>query len=87
MHKIFLKVGKLLSGSWEVHNTMRRMGSKGLEQAILIGIEHGKRRRAGEFQSLTRQGGFAHEGNTYADFIANKLKPFVDKKLRTIPWR
>lgn len=73
--------------SWEVHNTMRRMGSEGLEQAIIIGIEHGKRRRAGEFQPLTRQGAFAREGNAYADFIANKLKPFVDKKLRTIPWR
>lgn len=73
--------------SWEVHNTMRRFGEEGAEQSILIGIEHGKRRRVGEFQPLTRQGGFAHEGNAYADFVANKLKPFVDKKLRTIPWR
>lgn len=73
--------------AWEVHNTMRRLGTEGLEQAILIGIEHGKRRRTGEFQPLTRTGAFAKEGNAYADFIANKLKPFVDKKLRTIPWR
>jgi len=73
--------------SWEVHNTMQRLGAAGLEPSILIGIEHGNRRRAGEFQPLTRQGDFAREGNAYADFIANKLKPFVDKKLRTIPWR
>lgn len=73
--------------SWEVHNTMRRLGSQGVEQSIIIGIEHGKQRRKSEFIPLTRQGNFAHEGNAYADFIANKLKPFVDKKLRTIPWR
>lgn len=73
--------------SWEVHNTSKRLASEGLAQSILIGIEHGKRRRVGEFLPLTRQGGLAHEGNAYADFLANKLKPFVDKKLRTIPWR
>lgn len=73
--------------SWEVHNTMRRLGNQGVEQSIIIGIEHGKRRRKSEFTPLTRQGSFAHEGNAYADFMANKLKPFVDKKLRTIPWR
>lgn len=73
--------------SWEAHNTLRRLGMEGMQQSILIGIEHGKRWRRREFQPLTRQGGFTHEGNAYADFIANKLKPFVDKKLRTIPWR
>lgn len=73
--------------SWEAHNTLQRLCGEGLEQSIIIGIEHGNRRRRGEFLPLTRQGGFTHEGNAYADFIANKLKPFVDKKLRTIPWR
>jgi predicted alpha/beta superfamily hydrolase len=73
--------------SWEVHNTLQRLGAEGVHQSILIGIEHGKRHRIREFQPLTRQGNFAPEGNAYADFVANKLKPFVDKKLRTIPWR
>jgi predicted alpha/beta superfamily hydrolase len=73
--------------AWEVHNTMRRLGAEGIEQSIIIGIEHGNRRRASEFTPLTRTGGFAKEGNAYADFLANKLKPFVDKKLRTLPWR
>lgn len=73
--------------SWEVHNTMRQLGLHGYEQSIIIGIEHGNRRRGFEYLPLTRSGEFAYEGNAYADFLANKLKPYVDKKLRTIPWR
>lgn len=73
--------------SWEVHNTMRRLSGEGVEQSIIIGVEHGKRKRVKEFMPLHRDGKFAPEGNAYADFLANKLKPFVDKKLRTIPWR
>ncbi|GAB2588720.1 alpha/beta hydrolase [Spirosoma areae] len=73
--------------SWEMHNTMRRLGWEGVTESIIIGIEHGRKRRVREFLPLTREGDFALEGNAYADFIANTLKPFVDKKLRTLPGR
>ena len=73
--------------SWEVHHTMRRLSMEGIAPAILIGIEHGGKRRVKEFQPLKRNGEFAPEGNAYADFLANKLKPFVDQKLRTLPDR
>lgn len=73
--------------SWEVHNTMRRLAAEGVGESILIGIEHGKRKRIGEFTPLARRGGFLKDGNAYVDFVANKLKPFVDKKLRTLPER
>jgi len=73
--------------SWETHQTMRRLHNLGHPQAIVIGIEHANRNRVEEFTPLTRNGEFAKQGNAYADFLANKLKNFVDKKLRTLPER
>ncbi|MBP7273981.1 MAG: alpha/beta hydrolase [Saprospiraceae bacterium] len=74
--------------SWEVHNTMKELAHHlNLSEHILIGIEHGKKYRHGEYVPFARNGKFAKEGNAYADFVANDLKNFVDKKLRTIPWR
>ncbi|GAB4341962.1 MAG: hypothetical protein OHK0038_21750 [Flammeovirgaceae bacterium] len=72
--------------SWEVHHSMRRMAAKGWQESIIIGIEHANRKRIREFTPLNKQGELA-EGNAYSDFVANKLKPFVDKKLRTLPDR
>lgn len=74
--------------SWEAHNTMRRLAAyEGYNESILIGIEHGKKHRKSEYVPLHRTGDFSNEGNAYADFIANELKLFVDKKLRTIQER
>ncbi len=72
---------------WEVHNSMLQLRQEGFQEAILIGIEHGRKHRQSEYVPLNRNGKFLMDGNHFSDFIANDLKPFVDKKLRTIPWR
>jgi predicted alpha/beta superfamily hydrolase len=73
--------------SWEVHNTMRHQKQKyNMDESILIGIEHGKRHRKSEYLPFVNHR-FSVEGNIYADFVANELKTFVDKKLRTLPDR
>ncbi|MBL7817569.1 MAG: hypothetical protein JNL70_21365 [Saprospiraceae bacterium] len=68
--------------SWEAHNTMR--GLKRFDESILIGIEHGKKYRKGEYLPFDFSGNFSYESNAYVDFIANELKVFVDRKLRTL---
>lgn len=74
--------------SWEVHNSMKALSmNHGFDEFILIGIEHGKARRKGEYLPLHKSGAFSEEGNIYSDFIANDLKVFVDKKLRTLAVR
>ena len=73
---------------WEAHNTMRRLfHDNGLPQCILIGIEHGKKHRFSEYAPFDKHGELAKEGNEYADFVANDLKNYVDKRLRTLPDR
>lgn len=73
--------------SWEAHQTMQRLSRFNIQEHILIGIEHGKKYRKGEYSPFDFSGAYAFEGNTYTDFVANELKAFVDKKLRTLPNR
>ncbi len=74
--------------SWEVHNTMKNLAKlEGYQECILIGIEHGKKNRKSEYLPFNYSGAFSLEGNIYTDFMANDLKNFVDKKLRTLPGR
>ena len=73
--------------SWEAHNTMQHLHHiYNVAESILIGIEHGKRHRKSEYVPFVKNH-FSIEGNVYADFVANELKSFVDKKLRTLPDR
>lgn len=69
---------------WEAHTVMRELKiAWGTPECILIGIEHGKRYRTGEYTPFDRQGNFSEQGNAYTDFVANGLKDFVDSRLRT----
>ena len=70
--------------SWEAHQTMQRFNH---HEHILIGIEHGKKYRKGEYMPFDRSNNFSFEGNAYSDFVANELKEYVDKNLRTLPGR
>jgi enterochelin esterase-like enzyme len=71
---------------WQAHDTLKALAGAHPE-SILVGVEHGKRYRKGEYLPFDRNGGFSAEGNAYADFMANELKSLVDKKLRTLPGR
>jgi predicted alpha/beta superfamily hydrolase len=70
--------------SWEAHNTMRQLSPSLPNESILIGVEHGKKYRKGEYMPFDALGNMSFEGNVYADFVANDLKNYVDKKLRTL---
>jgi predicted alpha/beta superfamily hydrolase len=72
---------------WDIHLTMQHFAKMNFDQHILIGIEHGKRYRSGEYKPFDRTGQLSFEGNVYADFVANELKNYVDKTLRTRPER
>jgi predicted alpha/beta superfamily hydrolase len=70
--------------SWDVHLTMQKISQYTSNEHILIGIEHGKKYRKGEYLPFERSGNFSFEGNAYSDFVANELKTYVDKNLRTL---
>lgn len=74
--------------SWEAHKSMKELSaSLGLPECILIGVEHGNSHRITEYSPFLKQGGFSFAGNVYSDFIANALKNYVDRHLRTLPGR
>lgn len=68
---------------WDAHLTMGGLAG----QHILIGVEHGKRYRKSEYVPFDPFGQLSFEGNAYSDFVANELKNYVDKTLRTRPER
>ncbi len=80
------------SGEWGVDETLDSLIAKGKPACIVVGIDNGAGTRMSEYNpyeftlkdSLNSRT-FAAEGNEYLAFIATTLKPFIDKKFRTLP--
>ncbi len=66
--------------SWNLHHSLL---APDMPHCIIIAIEHGGHKRISEYRPWNEHGRLS-EGDLYADFVAQKLKPFVDKKLRTL---
>lgn len=74
-------------GSWEVTAKLAGLAERGLGDLIVISIDHAEHERVAEFTPTrpTRLG--VGEGRKYADFLAETLKPWVDRHFRTLPER
>ena len=79
------------SGEWGVDEAMDTLGIKSRE-CIVVGIDNGGDKRLNEYcpYDFNLSGIAANyktnvgEGNKYVDFLAKTLKPFIDKKYRTL---
>ncbi len=68
------------SGEWEIDETLNTMPNA----CIVIGIDNGGLARMNEYNpNDTAQFG-PGEGRLYLEFIVNTLKPYIDKKFRTL---
>jgi predicted alpha/beta superfamily hydrolase len=69
---------------WEVDETMETLSGEGLE-AIVVGLPHGGAQRLQEYNPFAyfRDG----RGEAYLHFIADTLKPVIDRDFRTLPGR
>ncbi len=74
-------------GNWGVDKQLAVLAEKGLGDVIVIAIDHAAEARIVEFTPSypTRLG--TGEGEKYARFLAETLKPFVDAHFRTLPER
>lgn len=74
-------------GNWAVDKKMALMAAQGLGDLIVIAIDHAKEDRIDEFTPSyqTRLG--VGDGKKYIRFLADTLKPYVDKHFRTLPDR
>lgn len=69
------------SGEWGVDEYL---DSIMLKKCIVVGIDHGGEKRMNEYSPFDHEEFGKGEGAAYVDFVAKKLKPFIDRKFRTI---
>lgn len=74
-------------GSWELIKRLAWMADKGLPEFIVIAIDHAEKERIREFTPSTKTKLGVGEGEKYAGFLAETLKPHIDKTFRTLPGR
>ena len=70
------------SGEWGVDETLDTLGAQ-VGECIVVGIDNGKEKRLNEYSPYDMAQYGKGEGEEYAAFLANTLKPFIDKKYRT----
>jgi len=73
-------------GNWEIDKKLAVMSDYGIGNIIVIAIEHGEEDRVKEYNVGNTSLGQG-EGKKYIRFIADTLKPYVDKHYRTMPER
>src|SRR5436190_6174599 len=75
------------SGEWGVDEALDTLGLK-TKECIVVGIDNGSDKRLNEYcpYDFSLQSGQKGkgEGDLYLQFLAKTLKPFVDKKYRTL---
>lgn len=72
------------SGEWKVDETLNALFSQNKTDAIVIGIENGGAERLNEYSPWKNAKYGGGKGDLYTDFLANTLKPYVDKHYRTL---
>ncbi|NUQ30282.1 MAG: alpha/beta hydrolase [Acidobacteriaceae bacterium] len=72
--------------TWRAHATVDRLAAAGqIESLILVGIFHAGVRRITEYTPSSDPELGGGEGENYARFLVEELKPFVDSRYRTLP--
>ena len=76
---------------WGVDECLDSLIAKGKNGCIVVGIDNGNATRMNEYnpyeltlKDSTASKVFAPQGNEYLDFLTQTLKPFIDKKFRTL---
>ncbi len=73
-------------GEWGVDeclDSLSRLKTKNKRECIVIGIDNGPR-RMNEYNPYEFGQAGKGEGKEYVDFLANTLKPYIDKRYRTL---
>lgn len=68
------------AGEWGVDETL----DSSKKQCIVVGIDNGLMKRMNEYNPYNNERFGKGEGTQYVDFIAKTLKPYIDKKYRTL---
>lgn len=76
------------SGEWHVDETLNTLHAQGDYGCIVVGIDNGGQYRLDEYSPwLNAEYNEGGEGEEYANFMVNTLKPYIDAHFRTLPGR
>lgn len=73
------------SGEWQVDETLNTLFNQGDYGAIVVGIDNGGGERLNEYSPWVNAQYGGGDGDDYAAFMANTLKPYMDANYRTRP--
>jgi predicted alpha/beta superfamily hydrolase len=75
------------AGEWQVDETMEALSLEGIE-AIVVGVPNAGVRRIDEYSPFKdRRLNKGGRGDWYVAFLANTVKPLIDRDFRTLPER
>lgn len=74
-------------GTWGVDKKLAALAQEGHGDFIVVAIDHGGKERISEFSPYDSAQWGEGLGRSYARFLAETLKPYIDKKFRTKPER
>jgi predicted alpha/beta superfamily hydrolase len=74
------------AGTWRLTETLSALASEGIE-VIAVGVHHRGRERIAEFAPFPDARYGRGQGEKYVAFLANTLKPRVDRRYRTLRTR
>ena len=75
------------AGEWKIDESMDNIFIHGDFGAIVVGISNGGPERTSEYSPWVSPVNGGGNGEAYADFLTNTLKPFIDKTYRTMSER
>lgn len=75
------------AGEWGVDEAMDALARTHRFEAIVVGIDHGGDKRMNELSAWPHAEFGAAEGAQYLAFVADVVKPYIDRQYRTEPAR
>ncbi len=71
------------AGEWHIDETLNRLSAMGHKNSIVVGIDNGGAARTAELSPFVNNKYVSGQGDRYAAFIVETLKPYIDKNYRT----
>jgi predicted alpha/beta superfamily hydrolase len=75
------------AGEWEVDESLNEFFNAGKDVPIVVGIDNGGADRIAEYTPWANPNYGGGDGDKYAKFIVETLKPYIDANYRTKPGR
>ncbi|KKL03084.1 alpha/beta hydrolase [Rheinheimera mesophila] len=73
------------AGEWGADEILDELAATGQLELILVGIDNGAEKRMTELNPVDHAEFGKAEGKAYLEFIANTVKPYIDRHYRTLP--